>query len=76
MCADFRSDGLVRQYSYGKNSFSSQFDNISVGCLACHDDMSEHVKKSIKQDVVIEASVAKHLSGQWLRSLSDKTAHW
>jgi len=80
MCADCHSGGLVRGYNPGKNSFNSQFDNINVGCLSCHDDMREHAAKSgnkpVKQNVAIEVTSAKRPTGQWLRSLNDKTAHW
>jgi tetratricopeptide (TPR) repeat protein len=76
MCADCHSDGLVRNYDDENNSFSSQFDNINVGCLSCHDDMSEHAKKSTKRDVSGDVTSTKHPTGQWLRSIGEKTAHW
>ena len=76
MCADCHSDGLVRNYDADNNSFSSQFDNINVGCLSCHDDMSEHAKKSTKRNISGDVTSAKHPTGQWLRSLGEKTAHW
>ena len=76
MCADCHSDGLVREYNPDKNSFSSQFDNINVGCLSCHGDMSEHAQKSTKRDVGRDVSSVKHPTGQWIRSIDNKTAHW
>jgi tetratricopeptide (TPR) repeat protein/ssDNA-binding Zn-finger/Zn-ribbon topoisomerase 1 len=76
MCADCHSDGLVREYNAEKNSFSSQFDNINVGCLSCHGDMSEHVNKNGKRNVSKDVMTAKHPIGQWLRSIGEKTAHW
>ena len=76
MCADCHSDGLVRKYNGDKNSFSSQFDNINVGCLSCHGDMAEHVNESEKRNVSGDVISAKHPTGQWLRTLGDKTAHW
>ena len=76
MCADCHSDGLVREYDTEKNSFDSQFDNINVGCLSCHGDMSAHAQQSTKRNVGIDVTSAKHPTGQWLRSLGDKTAHW
>jgi tetratricopeptide (TPR) repeat protein len=84
MCADCHSDGLVRNYDSEKNSFSSQFDNINVGCLSCHGDMSKHVStnkntttnskktRRTREDV----TSIKHPTGQWFRSLGEKTAHW
>jgi tetratricopeptide (TPR) repeat protein len=76
MCADCHSDGLVREYNPEKNSFSSQFDNINVGCLSCHGDMSEHAQKSVKRNVGLDVTSLIRPTGQWLRSLGDKTAHW
>jgi predicted CXXCH cytochrome family protein len=76
MCADCHSDGLVREYNAEKNSFNSQFDNINVGCLSCHGDMSEHVNKNEKRNVSKDVISAKYPTGQWLRSIGEKTAHW
>ncbi len=76
MCADCHSDGLLRKYDPKDNSFSSQFDNINVGCLSCHSDMSDHAKKSVKRNVGADVTSVKHPTGQWLKSLGDKTAHW
>ena len=76
MCADCHSDGLVRKYDPKENSFSSQFDNINVGCLTCHDDMSDHAQKPTKRNVGVDVTSINHPTGQWLRSLGDKTAHW
>ena len=70
------SDGLVRKYDPKENSFSSQFDNINVGCLTCHGDMSDHAQKPTKRNVGIDVTSINHPTGQWLRSLGDKTAHW
>ena len=76
MCADCHSDGLVREYNPEENSFNSQFDNINVGCLSCHGDMTEHSKASAKRNINADVTSQKHPTGQWLRSLGDKTAHW
>ena len=76
MCADCHSDGLVRNYETKDNSFDTQFDNINVGCLSCHDDMSTHAKKAIKPKTGTNFTASNHRTGQWLRSLGDKTAHW
>jgi tetratricopeptide (TPR) repeat protein len=75
MCADCHSDGLVREYDTDKNSFSSEFDNINVGCLSCHGDMSEHVSTT-KRTVGEDVTSIKNPTGQWLRSIGEKTAHW
>ncbi|MCP4988898.1 MAG: hypothetical protein GY928_23440 [Colwellia sp.] len=79
MCADCHSDGLIRNYDAEKNSFDTQFDNINVGCLSCHGDMSEHSKSQIKTQDHIENKVRNSISeplGLWIREIGDKTAHW
>ena len=79
MCADCHSDGLVRNYDLDKNRFSSQFDNINIGCLSCHGNMTAHAQessKSAKRNVSKDIISSKHPTGQWLRSLGEKTAHW
>lgn len=76
MCADCHSDGLVRNYDAGENTFDSQYDNINVGCLSCHGNMSTHASEAKKSDSSADASLLNHPIGQWLRSIGDKTAHW
>jgi len=75
MCADCHSDGLKRNYDSDNNQFSTTFDNINVGCLSCHGDMSEHANKN-KRNVAKDITSTKHPTGQWLRALGDKTATW
>ena len=75
MCADCHSDGLIRNYDSEKNSFATQFDNINVGCLSCHGDMTAHTKTP-KRDITADTISTQHPTGQWLRSIGDKTAHW
>lgn len=76
MCADCHSDGLVRNYDADENSFKTSFDNINVGCLSCHGDMSEHENTSTKRNVSSDVTSLKHPTGQWLREIGEKTAHW
>ncbi len=78
MCADCHSDGLVRNYNKETNTFTSQFDNINVGCLSCHGDMSAHAKtsKPNKRNIANDITSQKHPTGQWLRTVTDKTAKW
>jgi len=76
MCADCHSDGLVRNYDADNKSFNSQFDNINVGCVSCHGDMSAHEEKNQSRNVAKDITSVKHPTGQWLRSVGDKTAHW
>lgn len=76
MCADCHSDGLVRNYNPDENTFDSQFDNINVGCLSCHGNMSTHANEAKKTDSRADSTSLSHPIGQWLRSIGDKTAHW
>lgn len=76
MCADCHSDGLVRDYDTEKDTFNTKFDNINVGCLSCHGDMSEHVKAPSKQKSRVDVTSMKNPIGRWLRGVGDKTAHW
>jgi predicted CXXCH cytochrome family protein len=76
MCADCHSDGLIRNYDNEKNSFTTRFDNINVGCFSCHGDKSDHAKKSETRHITSDLISSKHPTGQWLRNLSEKTAHW
>lgn len=79
MCADCHSDGLVRNYEIKDDSFKTQFDNINVGCLSCHGDMTAHstqAKKQKKRNTSADTTSTNHPTGQWLRNLGDKTAHW
>ncbi|WP_019026072.1 multiheme c-type cytochrome [Colwellia piezophila] len=82
MCADCHSDGLKRNYNLDKNSFSSKWDNINVGCLSCHGNMTTHAKESAKTASSVKRNVSKditssaHPTGQWLRAIGQKTASW
>jgi len=75
MCADCHSDGLKRNYDSDKNQFDTTFDNINVGCLSCHGDMSKHAEHN-KRNVAKDITSIKHPTGQWLRTAADKTAKW
>ncbi len=76
MCADCHSDGLVRKYNPAQNSFSSQFDNINVGCLSCHGDMAAHSNTNANKAKLDDIIARQNPTGKWLRSLGEKTAHW
>jgi len=83
MCADCHSDGLKRNYDSDKNQFDSTFDNINVGCLSCHGDLSEHGKEQDKKQgkeeekskTKVRNGVTQPL-GNWVRELAYKTAKW
>ena len=76
MCADCHSDGLKRNYNVDNNSFSSTWDNINVGCLSCHGNMTHHENKSPKRNISHDILSKNHPTGQWLRTLGEKTASW
>lgn len=76
MCADCHSDGLKRNYDADENSFKTNFDNINVGCMSCHSDMSEHAKQDKPRNVAKDITSLEHPTGQWLRGINDKTAQW
>jgi predicted CXXCH cytochrome family protein len=82
MCADCHSDGLTRNYDAKTNTFKTQFDNINVGCLSCHDDMSEHASKNQNKNQNQKVKTTAQLvsnhnpTGQWLRAIGEKTASW
>ena len=43
MCADCHSTQVVKGYDAAKNAFDTRFNEISVGCEACHGPGSAHV---------------------------------
>ncbi|HSQ09062.1 MAG TPA: multiheme c-type cytochrome, partial [Burkholderiaceae bacterium] len=43
MCADCHSTQVVKGYDANKNAFDTRFNEISVGCEACHGPGSAHV---------------------------------
>ncbi|MBT1063358.1 tetratricopeptide repeat protein [Bowmanella sp. Y26] len=42
MCADCHSDGLVRNYQVQTDSFNSQYNNVTLGCNSCHDNLADN----------------------------------
>lgn len=76
MCADCHSDGLKRGYDSESNHFNTQFDNINVGCLSCHGDMSAHAKARSSRNVESDVLSVNHPTGQWIRAVGKKTASW
>ncbi|MCM2680688.1 hypothetical protein [Echinimonas agarilytica] len=70
MCADCHSDRLVRNYDIDSNRFDSRWENINVGCLSCHGDMTAQNQERISH--VLQQQNA----GYWRFSEGDTTAHW
>jgi len=46
MCAECHSTNLQVAYDIESNSFDTTFDEISVGCEACHGPSSQHVEQA------------------------------
>jgi tetratricopeptide (TPR) repeat protein len=46
MCAECHSTNLVMGYDVQSNTFNTRFDEISVGCEACHGPGSVHVAQA------------------------------
>ncbi|WP_111979964.1 multiheme c-type cytochrome [Algibacillus agarilyticus] len=80
MCADCHSDGLVRNYDAELNKFDSQWDNINVGCLSCHGDMTLHAEENEKTKKASHRNnitpELKQAAGMWLRQSGEKIAQW
>jgi predicted CXXCH cytochrome family protein len=77
MCADCHSDGLKRQYSKVDNSFSTNWDNINVGCQSCHGKMTEHGKTKHKYNntLGLTENESKQALG-WLLEPNTNVARW
>ncbi|MBW8185990.1 tetratricopeptide repeat protein [Shewanella nanhaiensis] len=82
MCADCHSDGLKRHFSLSEQSFDTQWDNINVGCLSCHGDMSAHSQaQTIKSNNPSQLSLNTNPmhrddKGVWKRKVEEKVATW
>jgi len=73
MCADCHSDGLKRNYSIENDSFSTQYDNINVGCMSCHGDMSGHQTRSYANKSPLSKADTEQVL-RWLRKEEDSVA--
>ena len=79
MCADCHSDRLQRNYSPASNSFNTQWDNINVGCLSCHADMSQHAQlmDSLPSPTSLQyLQETAQLAGRWAFAEGESIAHW
>ncbi|TBR37514.1 hypothetical protein CBF23_014485 [Marinomonas agarivorans] len=77
MCADCHSDGLVRNYSLEKHTFSSHYTNINVGCVSCHADMTDDHSDNHTKAKSLDSKQAKptDMSG-WKRANNANIASW
>ena len=50
MCAECHSTGVHKNYSPASDSFATTWDEISVGCEACHGQGSRHVAWANEQN--------------------------
>lgn len=76
MCADCHSDGLKRSYSPSENSFSTEWDNINVGCQSCHAKLDDnHYKKPTQTKILMSPQEAELIS-HWLLGKDENVAKW
>ena len=74
-CAECHSTNVRKNYSQDNRSFNTQFDDIDVGCEACHGPGRKHVTLAEQNNLKsssfggFEASLAKTVSWAW----SEKT---
>ncbi len=70
MCADCHSSGLKRNYDVNRDTFSTHWDSINVGCKSCHIVAAGHEDKEheVKQD--------KSQNGNWAFAENASIAHW
>ena len=66
MCADCHSDGLVRHFDVSQNQFQTEFEQVNVGCLSCHDG------KQKKHDDIVKTAK----KGEWKRAENQRIATW
>ncbi|NMP15324.1 deca-heme c-type cytochrome [Thalassotalea sp. Y01] len=50
MCADCHSTNVKKNFDAKTNTYNTTFDEINVGCEACHGPASEHITWSQTQD--------------------------
>lgn len=68
MCADCHSDGLKRNFDGETNTFNTEYTDINVGCISCH-DAKPHAEN-------IASSQPKKTAGHWQRKSGENTAKW
>nr|PMI00079.1 hypothetical protein BCU55_12355 [Shewanella sp. 10N.286.48.A6] len=80
MCADCHSSGLKRNYNATQNSFSSQWNEINVGCQSCHQKVtpehSQSASETAQNNNQAEPLAHQVQQGYWQRQGDAKTASW
>lgn len=61
MCVECHTTGYKRNFDAAKNTFDSQWNNLGVGCQACHGPASNHLEWTAKKGDLIHAGFAVDL---------------
>jgi len=81
-CAECHSTNVVKGYDGARRQYTTTYDQIDVGCEACHGPGSRHVElanagKIDRSQSSVEMGLALSLAarGQWSRAPEDDIAH-
>ena len=81
-CAECHSTNVVKGYDGTRRQYTTTYDQINVGCEACHGPGSRHVELAIagkidRSESSAEMGLALSLAarGQWSRAPEDDIAH-
>ncbi len=78
-CAECHSTNVQKNYSATDRSFNTTYDQIDVGCEACHGPGSEHIRQLTDETVAIDANRGFTMSlaarGEWAWAEGSAIAH-
>lgn len=66
-CADCHSTGLVRNYDAESDSYDTRWQQVSVGCVACHESAKEHAQAA-RDGESMAPGIELAAMGAWLIS--------
>ncbi|RBP32254.1 putative CXXCH cytochrome family protein [Marinobacter pelagius] len=66
-CADCHSTGLKRNYDAESDSYDTRWQQVSVGCAACHESAEEHVQAALEGES-LAPGIELAAMGGWLVS--------
>ncbi|MCG7200591.1 tetratricopeptide repeat protein [Marinobacter pelagius] len=66
-CADCHSTGLKRNYNAESDSYDTRWQQVSVGCAACHESAEEHAQAA-REGESLAPGVELAAMGAWLVS--------
>ena len=67
-CADCHSTGLTRNYDAESDSYDTRWQQVSVGCLACHENAEKHARAAREGEFEMAAGLELAAMGAWLVS--------